>query len=114
VWDGDEPSSSESSSSSDEGDAKKETNQKKPKSDLGIRKRLELRFSKKASPPVEEQAKASSPPPADAVPPVAVGERIAPWRSNSSRAEPKVKHGMSAVAFGPESQTQESLLYADY
>ncbi|KAK7182055.1 hypothetical protein DPSP01_008221 [Paraphaeosphaeria sporulosa] len=89
VWDGEPPSDSESSSDEEaqktSGSGVKEKVKKEKKS---LRKRLELRFGRKASPPPKETPKAASPPPP------AAEQRIAPWRSNSSsRAEPRVLHG---------------------
>lgn len=64
--------------------------EKVKKEKKSLRKRLELRFGRKASPPPKEAPKAASPPPA------AGEQRIAPWRSNSSaRAEPRVLHGIN-------------------
>ncbi|KAK3208620.1 hypothetical protein GRF29_77g1375644 [Pseudopithomyces chartarum] len=65
----------------------------KPKREKkSLRKRLELRFGRKASPPPEEKAEASPQPKPQPQP--AGEQRIAPWRSNSStRAEPRVLHG---------------------
>jgi hypothetical protein len=63
---------------------------KKPKKELGIRKRLELRFGRKGSDEkTKEKGKEASPPPKGGE------ERIEPWRSTTSyRAEPRVLHGM--------------------
>jgi hypothetical protein len=79
VWDGEPPSSS----SSEDESAKKAGIAKKEKSELGFRKRLELRFGRKGSSPKEEKPSPSEP----------GGERIKPWRSDSTRAEPRVLHG---------------------
>ncbi|KAF2682859.1 PLC-like phosphodiesterase [Lentithecium fluviatile CBS 122367] len=84
VWDGEPPSSS---SSEDEAANVGAAKAKKTKPELGLRKRLELRFGRKGS---EEKEKAKQPAP----PPKTVEERIQPWRSNSyTRAEPRVLHG---------------------
>ncbi|KAF2750750.1 PLC-like phosphodiesterase [Sporormia fimetaria CBS 119925] len=90
VWDGEPPSSS-SSEDEDETAAPKPKKEKKEK--LGLRKRLELRFGRKGSPPPEDQSKpaaASS----NQSPDQGADMRIEPWRSNvSTRAEPRVLHG---------------------
>lgn len=86
VWDGQPPSSS---SSEDEAAHADKPKAKKEKQELSIRKRLELRFGRKGSPPPEEKPKETSPTPLNAG-----EERIQPWRSDSySRAEPRVLHG---------------------
>lgn len=83
VWDGQPPSSSSSENEAAHVGVPKE---KKPKSELSLRKRLELRFGRKGS---DEKVKDSSPPKDGE-------ERIKPWKSHSSsyRAEPRVLHGM--------------------
>ncbi|KAF2707746.1 PLC-like phosphodiesterase [Pleomassaria siparia CBS 279.74] len=95
VWDGEPPSSSSSSSDSDtsptaEAEKAAKKPKKKEKSELSIRKRLELRFGRRGrSPPREELSKqptATSAAPTD-------DDKITPWRSESSRAEPRVLHG---------------------
>lgn len=94
MWDGEPPSSS---SSEDEAETAPSTAKDKPKKEKkSLRKRLELRFGRKASPPPEEE-KVASPPPQP------LGEqRIAPWRSNSSsRAEPRVLHGTTTQGSMP-------------
>lgn len=93
VWDGEEPSDT---SSSDEAERsmnalkpKKELKEKKEKSGLGIRKRLELRFGRKGSQPAEDKTKESAEPATEESEP-----SILPWSSTSSwRAEPRVLHG---------------------
>ncbi|KAF2847567.1 phospholipase-like protein C [Plenodomus tracheiphilus IPT5] len=90
VWDGEEPSDSSSDEEAargnpgvtDEKKAKKES-----KTGLSIRKRLELRFSKKA----KEEEKARD----ETLAPQEQAQGVTPWRSTSStfRAEPKVTHG---------------------
>lgn len=92
VWDGEPPSSSSSDNETAPTPeaakaAKKE--KKKEKSELGIRKRLELRFGRKgASPSREEKSKQAS------LPDAPDDNKIQPWRSDSStRAEPRVLHG---------------------
>ncbi|KAF2196899.1 PLC-like phosphodiesterase [Delitschia confertaspora ATCC 74209] len=90
VWDGEPPSSS---SSEDEAFAIASKG-KKEKPELSFRKRLELRFGRKGSPPPEE-------PPVSVSPPKVV-DRIQPWRSNSStRAEPRVLHGYTLTKDTP-------------
>ncbi|KAF2009793.1 PLC-like phosphodiesterase [Aaosphaeria arxii CBS 175.79] len=88
VWDGELPSSSSSEDESTKpstASAKKE--KKKEKSGLGIRKRLELRFGRKASPPPGDRQPESNPS-------AMTDDKIEKWRSNtSSRAEPRVLHG---------------------
>ncbi|KAJ4287183.1 hypothetical protein N0V90_012581 [Kalmusia sp. IMI 367209] len=87
VWDGEPPSSSSSENEAEPttGSGPKAKVKKEKKS---IRKRLELRFGRKAS---EEKPKDVAP---SSSPPQAGEQRIAPWRSNtSSRAEPRVLHG---------------------
>ena len=89
VWDGEEPSDSSSDEEAALGNpgalAKKD---KKSKSGLGIRKRLELRFGRKGA-SSEEKAHDTSPPAVDSE------QKIQPWRSTSTaqRAEPRVLHG---------------------
>ena len=89
MWDGEPPSSS---SSEDEAAAAGAAKVKKPKKELGLRKRLELRFGRKGSDEKKEKekdkAQETSPPPKGGE------EKIEPWRSNSYRAEPRVLHGM--------------------
>ncbi|PSN63335.1 PLC-like phosphodiesterase [Corynespora cassiicola Philippines] len=86
VWDGEPPSSSSSSSDEEAAPASTAPKPKKDKEGLSLRKRLELRFGRKGSPPAEDK---SEPPP----PPKADENRIEPWRSNTFRAEPRVLHG---------------------
>ncbi|KAF2277469.1 PLC-like phosphodiesterase [Westerdykella ornata] len=90
VWDGEPPSSS-SSEDEDESVAAKPKKEKKEKKELGFRKRLELRFGRKGSPPPEEK----SPPKNPSLPDGNGSARETPSRSNSStnRAEPRVLHG---------------------
>lgn len=87
VWDGEEPSDSESSS--DEEAARGNpgvTKEQKEKSGLSLRKRLELRFRRKGK---EDEKEDQAPPQADEG-----AQGVTPWRSTSSwRAEPKVTHG---------------------
>ncbi|KAF2270492.1 PLC-like phosphodiesterase [Lojkania enalia] len=92
VWDGEPPSSS---SSEDEAASAGIPKVKKEKPELSIRKRLELRFGRKGSPPKEENSSHSQQsPPGD--------DKIALWRSNSSyRAEPRVLHGYTLTKDTP-------------
>jgi hypothetical protein len=85
VWDGEPPSSS---SSEDEADTagQKSKKEKREKPELSFRKRLELKFGRKGSPPKDKPKESSAAP-------EGAGERIQPWRSNSYRAEPRVLHG---------------------
>jgi hypothetical protein len=85
VWDGEPPSSSSSEDEAANLGVPKAKKEKKEKSELSLRKRLELRFSRKGS---EEKKELSQ------SPPKVTDERVQPWRSNSSRAEPRVLHGM--------------------
>jgi hypothetical protein len=92
VWDGEPPSDS----SSDEEEmqkygapkVEKKKTDKKEKSGMGLRKRLELRFGRKGV-SGEKQEHSSSSPSQDGE------ERVEPWRSSSYtyRAEPRVLHG---------------------
>ncbi|KAF2727272.1 PLC-like phosphodiesterase [Polyplosphaeria fusca] len=80
VWDGEPPSSSSS-----EDEAPGAQKKKKDKPELGIRKRLELRFGRKGA-SHEEKEKPQAPP--------KDGDKVTPWISNTStRAEPRVLHG---------------------
>ncbi|KAL6711793.1 hypothetical protein ACN47E_002836 [Coniothyrium glycines] len=83
VWDGEDPSDSSSDEEAARGNPGV-TKEKKDKSGLSIRKRLELRFRRKGKD--EEKAPPSTNDEAQCV---------SPWRSTSStwRAEPKVTHG---------------------
>lgn len=95
VWDGEPPSCSSSSDEEAGGNVEK-SKTKKEKPEMGIRKRLELRFGRKGSPPAEEKSKAKA---TAASPPKPGDDHIEPWRSNSStRAEPRVLHGMSRTS----------------
>lgn len=87
VWDGEELSDSSSDEEAALGNPGAASLTKGSKTGLGIRKRLELRFSKKAK--EEEKAKESP------LPPQEKAQGVTPWRSTSStsRAEPKVTHG---------------------
>ena len=88
VWDGEPPSSSGSEDESANPEARKA---KKEKKDLSFRKRLELRFGRKGSPPPEEKQKEPSQSPRKGA---TAEEHITPWKSNTSwRAEPRVLHG---------------------
>jgi hypothetical protein len=90
VWDGEPPSDS----SSDEEEMQKygapklekKDNEKKEKSGLSLRKRLELRFGRKGA--SGDKHRSPSPPPKE-------GHGIEPWSSQSYayRAEPRVLHG---------------------
>lgn len=88
VWDGDMPSDSESSSDEE---AKRGnpgvTKEKKEKSGLSLRKRLELRLKGKSKDEKKEEQTASTT--------RDNSQGVSPWRSTSStwRAEPKVTHG---------------------
>lgn len=89
VWDGEPPSSSSSEDESATPSDKTGKKEKKSKTGLGIRKRLELRFGRKGSPTPEDTPKQETPAPS-----AGTDERIQPWRSNSNtRAEPRVLHG---------------------
>jgi hypothetical protein len=88
VWDGEEPSDS----SSDEEDIRKygapKFKDKKEKSGLGIRKRLELRFGRKGPSSSHDEKIESLTQSEEAM------HKIEPWRSDQSyRAEPRVLHG---------------------
>ncbi|KAF2106695.1 1-phosphatidylinositol-4,5-bisphosphate phosphodiesterase 1 [Lophiotrema nucula] len=99
VWDGEPPSSS---SSEDESATpagyrgKKEKKEKKDKPGMSIKKRLELKFGRKGSPPQEDKMKDLS-----ISPPKTAGDRITPWRSTSYRAEPRVLHGYTLTRDTP-------------
>jgi hypothetical protein len=92
VWDGEPPSDS----SSDEEEmqqygapkVEKKNKDKKEKSGLGLRKRLELRFGRKSA--LENKQDSSSSVARDSE-----GTTVEPWRSSSYtyRAEPRVLHG---------------------
>ncbi|KAF1969135.1 1-phosphatidylinositol-4,5-bisphosphate phosphodiesterase 1 [Bimuria novae-zelandiae CBS 107.79] len=87
VWDGEPPSSSSSENEAEE-TATSSVKDKSKKEKKSLRKRLELRFGRKSSPPPGEKKEVSP------LPQPAGEQRIAPWRSNSStRAEPRVLHG---------------------
>ncbi|PVH99505.1 PLC-like phosphodiesterase [Periconia macrospinosa] len=101
VWDGEPPSSSSSEDEAAGANASK-SKDKKDKKDkkekLSLRKRLELRFGRKGSPPPEEKPKEAS----SAEQPTNTVERIIPWVSNSStRAEPRVLHGFTLTSDMP-------------
>lgn len=88
VWDGEEPSDS----SSDEEDMRKygapKVKEKKEKSGLGIRRRLEMRFGRKGPSTTPDDKPETSAHSQEAM------HRIEPWRSDQSyRAEPRVLHG---------------------
>lgn len=92
VWDGEELSDSSSDEEAMRGNPGAGKDKQGSKSGLGIRKRLELRFSKKAK--EEERAKEEKAKEAT-VAPQESAQGVTPWRSTSStsRAEPVVKHG---------------------
>ncbi|KAF1999407.1 PLC-like phosphodiesterase [Amniculicola lignicola CBS 123094] len=93
VWDGEPPSSS---SSEDDSATPAAAKGKKEKPELGIRKRLELRFGRKGtSPPGEKSKELGQSPPKS-------GDKVEPWRSNTlMRAEPRVLHGYTLTKDTP-------------
>lgn len=90
VWDGDEPSDSSSDEEAALGNpgVLKDKKEKKSKTGLSIRKKLELRFGRKGA-SADEKSPETSPAPPESE------QGVQPWRSASysQRAEPRVLHG---------------------
>ncbi|KAH9874030.1 hypothetical protein IAQ61_004658 [Plenodomus lingam] len=87
VWDGEELSDSSSDEEAAKGNPGVIEGKKESKTGLSLRKRLELRFNKKAK--EEEKAKEETAAQQDQA------QSVTPWHSNSliTRAEPRVTHG---------------------